>query len=267
MSLFLLALELTLPPTAAVLTLHSAKDVLFNVDHLPLLFASIIPAFFLSISIRLPSLEKASFGLTQHALYVPAYMLAVAAIFWVTVAGIGSTDSDGLHHLSSRGWLFTLQDLSGHDQSLESAWNYWTYFDFSLVRWSAIGKAIQDIVLLVLIGVLNLPIYVPAMALSLDIPVYHMNHELFGHGISNILAGIVGTVPNLVVITPIPRRSAQTLICPGIFFHSLFHACRRRSIGSLHRDCDNHRPIFCLITALTIRSNDPRICACPLSGD
>ena len=59
--------------------------------------------------------------------------------------------------------------------------------------------AIQDIVLLVIIGVLNLPIYIPSMALVLDVPTYNMNHELLGHGASNILAGVLGTVPNLVV--------------------------------------------------------------------
>lgn len=60
-------------------------------------------------------------------------------------------------------------------------------------------EAIQDIVLLVVIGVLNLPIYIPSMALALDVPAYNMNHELLGHRSSNILAGVLGTVPNLVV--------------------------------------------------------------------
>lgn len=59
--------------------------------------------------------------------------------------------------------------------------------------------ATQDIVLLVVIGVLNLPVYIPAMAISLDVPNYNMDHELFGHGIANLFAGAVGTVPNLVV--------------------------------------------------------------------
>ena len=202
MSLFLLALELTLPPSAAVLTLHSARHVLFNAQHMPLLVASILPAFLLSVSIRLPLLKRASFGFTQHALFVPVYMLTIVGLFWITIAGSRLANPAGIEHLSKQGWLFTMQSSTGHHKSLVSAWNYWTYFDFSLVRWSAMKKASQDIVLLVVIGVLNLPIYIPAMALSLDIPVYNMNHELFGHGISNVLAGAIGTVPNLVVVPP-----------------------------------------------------------------
>lgn len=203
MSLLLLALELTLPPNGAALTLHSAKEVLFNSQHIPLLVASLLPPLFLSVSIRSKLLERASFGFTQHALYVPVYMLAVAGVFWICIAGSGLADSAGMHGLSSHGWLFTIESVPGND-SLVRAWDYWTYFDFSRVRWSAMGKATENIVLLVVIGVLNLPIYVPAMALSLDVPVYNMNHELFGHGISNVLAGAVGTVPNLVVSLCIP---------------------------------------------------------------
>ena len=59
--------------------------------------------------------------------------------------------------------------------------------------------AIEDIVLLVVIGVLNLPIYIPTMALTLDVSQYDMDHEFLGHGVSNIMAGAVGTIPNLVV--------------------------------------------------------------------
>ncbi len=59
-------------------------------------------------------------------------------------------------------------------------------------------NAIENIVLLVVIGVLNLPIYVPALAFSLNVP-YDMNHEFFGQGAANILAGLAGTAPNILV--------------------------------------------------------------------
>lgn len=52
--------------------------------------------------------------------------------------------------------------------------------------------------LLVVIGVLNLPIYVPALGSSLDVSV-NMNHEFMGQGVANILAGLAGTVPNILV--------------------------------------------------------------------
>ena len=79
------------------------------------------------------------------------------------------------------------------------AWNYWATFDFPLVQWSDLTAAIQDIILLVFIGVLNLPIYIPVMALTSVVSKYDMDHEFLGHGVSNIVAGAVGTIPNLVV--------------------------------------------------------------------
>ncbi|KAF9237006.1 sulfate transporter family-domain-containing protein [Melanogaster broomeanus] len=180
LSLFLLGLELTLPSTAGTLTLSSAGAVLFSRIHTPLLLSSFVPALFLSVSIRMPALSKATRGFTDHALYVPVYMFFIAGLFWTVAAGAGYANVDGMTRLSSDGWLFTVEES---------------------VEWSAMSAAIENIVLLVVIGVLNLPIYIPAMALVLDVPSYNMNHELIGHGVSNIFAGAVGTIPNLVVLS------------------------------------------------------------------
>jgi MFS superfamily sulfate permease-like transporter len=228
MSLFLLALELTLPPAAAVLSLGSARDVLFNSQHITLLIASFLPALFLSVSIRLQSLARVSSGFTQHALYVPVYMFVIVGVFWISVAGRGSANASGINHLANQGWLFTVRTSTTYDTINAQPWNYWTYFNFSMVRWSAMSNALQDIILLVVIGVLNLPIYIPAMALALDVPVYNMNHELLGHGISNILAGAVGTVPNLVVCFHSPIYKAKLTSTSGLLVHSILYTCRRR---------------------------------------
>ncbi|KIJ65769.1 hypothetical protein HYDPIDRAFT_27003 [Hydnomerulius pinastri MD-312] len=201
LSLFLLALELTLPPTAATLKLSSAGNVLFNRIHIPLLFASIVPALFLSVSIRMPALSKATRGFTDYALYVPVYVLFIAGLFWTVAAGTGHATVNGMTRLSSDGWLFTVEDSVRNQKGIGHAWDYWSLFDFSKVEWSAMTAAIENIVLLVVIGVLNLPIYIPAMSLVLGVPSYNMNHELIGHGVSNIFAGVVGTVPNLVVLS------------------------------------------------------------------
>ena len=198
-SLFILALELTLPPTAPALDLASAGHVLFNDSHLPLLFASVIPALFLSLSIRLPILAKASLGFTDHALYVPTYMFIIVGLFWAVVAGTSQANKAGMRYLADLGWLFTVQIDVAKNATHHQAWNYWASFDFPQVQWSAMTAAIQDIVLLVVIGVLNLPIYIPTMALTLDVSKYDMDHEFLGHGVSNLLAGVVGTIPNLVV--------------------------------------------------------------------
>ena len=94
-SLFLLALHLTLPPTAPTLDLASAGHVLYHKSHLPLLFAS-LPALFLSLSIRLQLLATLSRGFTDHALYVPTYMFTIVGVFWAVLAGRTLANNAGM---------------------------------------------------------------------------------------------------------------------------------------------------------------------------
>lgn len=144
------------------------------------------------------SLSRVTRGFTDHALYVPIYIMVIASTFWAVAAGTGHATAEGLVGLSATGWLFTVEKSVRHRRGLGHSWEYWSLFDFKRVEWHALTAAVQNIVLLVVIGVLNLPIYIPAMALSLDMPSYDMNRELIGNGLSNIFAGIVGTIPNLV---------------------------------------------------------------------
>ena len=93
------------------------------------------------------------------------------ALFWIIVGGLGIDNLGGLHGLASRGWLFSSSESLGNGKmSLGESLNFWTLFDFSLVEMSALSNAVTNFVLLVVIGVLNLPVYVPALALSLDVP-------------------------------------------------------------------------------------------------
>ena len=142
-SLFLLALQLTLPPTAPTLDLASAGHVLFNNSHLPLLFASLLPALFLSLSIRLPLLAKLSRGFTDHGLYVPTYMFTIVGIFWAVVAGTALANDAGMTYLADLGWLFTVQKDATSTAAQHQPWNYWASFDFPLVQWSAMLHAID----------------------------------------------------------------------------------------------------------------------------
>ncbi|KAJ7340708.1 hypothetical protein DFH08DRAFT_875060 [Mycena albidolilacea] len=200
-SLFILGLGLTFPPLSDPLTLSSGGRLLFAHNHVGLLFASFLPAFFLSISTRSTVLGRWTRGATQHALYVPVYVLGVAGVFWAVVAGTGQANAAGMADLASQGWLFTVEASIEEQHGIGEAWIYWRLFDFSKTEWHAMKDATLNIVLLVVIGVFNLPIYVPALALALDIPSYSMDHELLGHGASNILAGMLGTLPNLVVFS------------------------------------------------------------------
>ena len=182
LSLFILGLQLTIPPTAPELTLSSAKHVLFTAQHAPLLVASVVLTVFLCISLRMTSLSRLTRGFTEHALYVPVYVLSIAALFWIIIAAKGQANGTGMTTLAAQGWLFSIQGSSKPHHGLGTAWNYWKLFDFDMVEWSAMSAAIQNIVLLVIIGVLNLPIYIPAMRIMLNEPKVNMDWELIGHG-------------------------------------------------------------------------------------
>lgn len=225
-SLLVLGLQLTFPASAPSLTIHNASG-LFTSYHAPLLCASLLPALVLCYCLRSTRLERITRGFTAHSSFVPIYVVSILVIFWIVAAAKGLANPDGIHTLSTRGWLFILPSGSS---APASSWNYWRLFDFGLVRWSALGAATQNILLLVLIGVLNLPIYVPAMAMTLKTNGYSMNHELLGHAVANFLSGCVGSVPNLVVLSNTrmftfagggrPEALVVTAVTVGFFFIS-----------------------------------------------
>ncbi|KAJ6559830.1 sulfate transporter family-domain-containing protein [Mycena capillaripes] len=198
LSLFVLGLGLPFPPSATPLSLSNVASTLFSRSHLGLLAASFFPALILSVTLRSRHIELWTRGLIRSAYYIPVYLLVIPAVFWIAVRAVGVPKED----LIATGWLFTVDSVSASSSSsvkiaASASWNYWTLFDFRLVEWRSLKSAIQNIVLLVVIGVLNLPIYVPTLAFTLDVS-YDMNHELLGHGAANIFAGLVGTVPNIL---------------------------------------------------------------------
>ncbi|KAJ7096991.1 sulfate transporter family-domain-containing protein [Mycena crocata] len=192
-SLFVLGLSLPFPPSAIPLSLSNVASTLFDKSHLGILAASFVPAFFLSITLRSRYVEIWTRGLVRSAYYIPVCLLCIPVIFWIAVRAFHLPKE----YLTATGWLFTVESASPSSAAIIAGWNYWTLFDFRLVEWSSLKSAIQNIILLVVIGVLNLPIYVPTLAFTLDVS-YDMNHELLGQGVANILAGITGTVPNIL---------------------------------------------------------------------
>ncbi|KAF9467786.1 sulfate transporter family-domain-containing protein [Collybia nuda] len=193
LSLFILGLGLMLPESSPLLTLSSARSVLFSFSHLPLLAASFVPAFMLSLSKRSRVLARLTRGATHHAYFIPASLCFIPIIFWVIAGSMHTPQETLIVH----GWLFRVDVTAAQQSGIGTSWIYWREFDFPRVEWWALKHAIANIVLLVVIGVLNLPIFVPALAFSLDVP-YDMNHEFLGQGIANLLSGVTGTVPNIL---------------------------------------------------------------------
>lgn len=76
----------------------------------------------------------------------------------MTVAGLHDRNRVGMDILIEAGWLFRFDKSAKRQSGIGSAWIYWTLFDFSKVDLHALKNATTNIVLLVVIGVLNLPI-------------------------------------------------------------------------------------------------------------
>lgn len=129
---------------------------------------------------------------------MPAYLIMIPIIFWITIAALERAHMTTKAALVQDGWLFDVHLPTKREAGPGMEWAYWTLFDFSLVELRALKNATTNIVLLVVIGVLNLPIYVPALGCALKTP-FNMDHEFVGQGVANLLAGAAGTVPNILV--------------------------------------------------------------------
>ena len=89
--------------------------------------------------------------------------------------------------LIRNGWLSGVDDSAKPQSGIGSAWVYWTLFEFSQLDLHALKNVTTNIVLLVIVGVLDLPIYVlPKLDSSLGVTI-NMNHEFIEQGIANIL--------------------------------------------------------------------------------
>ncbi|KAG6333879.1 hypothetical protein ID866_5208 [Astraeus odoratus] len=128
----------------------------------------------------------------KHQLLFPVYFLIIPTVFYVIVAAAGLD----LHVLRKDGWLFeSAQGTAG----LEDKWyGFYSYYDPALVRWSSIWYTLPTQFALLFFNVLHPPLNVPALSVSLDQDI-DTNKELVGHGFSNLLSGLLGSVPNYLV--------------------------------------------------------------------
>lgn len=74
--------------------------------------------------------------------------------------------------------------------------NPYSVLDFKQTDYSALVETIPTQLALVFFGLLHVPINVPALGISVGEDNVNTDRELVAHGISNVLAGLVGTVPN-----------------------------------------------------------------------
>ncbi|KDE09826.1 hypothetical protein MVLG_00224 [Microbotryum lychnidis-dioicae p1A1 Lamole] len=122
----------------------------------------------------------------QHPLIFPGYFLAIPLVFYI----ISLSARIPIANLRENGWVF---ELNGVD----SEWyEFWTLFDFQKTDWSALIETIPTQLALVFFGLLHVPINVPALGISVGEDNVDTDRELVAHGISNVMAGLFGTVPN-----------------------------------------------------------------------
>ncbi|KAL8805522.1 MAG: hypothetical protein Q9182_001891 [Xanthomendoza sp. 2 TL-2023] len=145
-------------------------------------------------------LQRVTRGGTSHAYYVPLFFLAQPIVFWIAVALLHKANAEGMASLVKFGWLFKINTSVERQTSIGTSWDYWHLFNFTKVEPRAFKDATTNIILVVVIGILNLPVYVPALSLSLKTKV-NANHEFIGQGVANILAGTAGAPPNILQLS------------------------------------------------------------------
>ncbi|KAL4066573.1 sulfate transporter family-domain-containing protein [Scleroderma citrinum] len=124
----------------------------------------------------------------KHQLLFPIYFLIIPTVFYVIVVAAGLN----LDKLRKDGWLF-------ESAGLEDKWyGFYSYYDLDLIRWTAIWNTLPTQFALLFFNVLHPPLNVPALSVSLDQDI-DTNQELVGHGCSNLLSALLGSVPNYLV--------------------------------------------------------------------
>ncbi|KAE9975946.1 hypothetical protein BLS_002331 [Venturia inaequalis] len=125
-----------------------------------------------------------------HPSVMPAFFIAVVGIFFIVIAAIPKLH---LQDLREHGWIFDAPAAG------VPFWNFYTYYNFGIVNWTALSKTIPTMFALSFFGIIHVPINVPALGIAVQEDDVNINRELLGHGISNVLSGLVGSIQNYLV--------------------------------------------------------------------
>ncbi|KAI8609277.1 sulfate transporter family-domain-containing protein [Chytriomyces sp. MP71] len=137
----------------------------------------------------------------KHPLFVPLFYCIVPIMFY----GIASLCGVSLQTLRDHGFLFNMSSETLPYYTL------WTYFNgMRGIDWAAVMATLPIQFSLVFFALLHVPINIPALGVSTNTP-YDMNNELYSHGISNLVAGLAGTLPNYLVYS----NSLLVMRCGG----------------------------------------------------
>ncbi|PIB01001.1 hypotheticalsprotein [Cercospora beticola] len=121
---------------------------------------------------------------------VPAYYIAIAAIFYIVTIAVPSLN---MEKLREAGWVF---EGPAADTTF---YNFYSYYQFSIVDWKAVIMTIPSQLALCFFGILHVPINIPNLAMKMQEDNVSLNRELIMHGVSNTLSGCVGSIQNYLV--------------------------------------------------------------------
>ncbi|KAG1772473.1 sulfate transporter family-domain-containing protein [Suillus placidus] len=163
-------------------TLETLRYFILNTHAL----AQWVPPLILAVLLRVITMRW------KHQLVFPIYFMIIPVVFYVVVAAaqlnLGSLRRDG--------WLFDMAKGTGGS---EDRWyGFHSYLDLGLIRFTPLWTTLPIQFALLFFNILHPPLNVPALSVSLDVDI-DTNKELLSHGYSNILAGLLGTVPNYLV--------------------------------------------------------------------
>jgi MFS superfamily sulfate permease-like transporter len=75
----------------------------------------------------------------NHPLLVPLFYITVPCLFYLIAFLVGTSTQE----LRDQGWLFDIATVNGQASPF---WEFWTYYDFSIVKWSAVMGMPRDCV-------------------------------------------------------------------------------------------------------------------------
>ncbi|KAF5347183.1 hypothetical protein D9758_011062 [Tetrapyrgos nigripes] len=150
---------------------------------------------------QLPIAHKLTFPENQNK----TDFVIIPVLFYIIVFA-GRMD---LEELRREGWLFDVggggegggsgEPGDGGGASGEAHWyHFYEYLDLNLIHFKPLWMTLPTQFALLFFNVLHPPLNVPALSVSLNEDV-DTDKELVAHGYSNLLAGVMGTVPNYLV--------------------------------------------------------------------
>jgi len=159
----------------------------FTVDYMKNIFTSpTLPIWLLSAAFAI----ILSYMRTKisNPLLTPVFVTVLPIVFYI-VMFVGGLD---MNILKEKGWFFKL-NYEGEESSL--FYPFWTYFNFKKVQWSVIPSTFSTISTMILFGILNASVNVSSLSVSLNVNI-DINKELYIHGFTNLLSGLIGSLPN-----------------------------------------------------------------------